>query len=143
MKFSLAVAFIFLLMLVPAFAPFLFDNKTLYQGDIFLYFEPMLRYLAENLKAGRLPLWNPLECGGAPQIAIISPGLFYLPNLVFVLFPFGLALGLALMFHQWLAGFGTYLFLKELGFSRLSATTGGAALALCGYMFGSSQCFTL
>jgi hypothetical protein len=136
-------AILYLVLLIPAYGPFLFGGKALYQGDIFLYFEPALRYMAEAVKSGRLPLWNPLCCGGLPQIAIISPGLFYLPNLLFVLMPFGAALGAVLMLHQWLAGLGGFLFLRASAFSISAATVGGAAIMLSGYMFGSSQCYTL
>lgn len=140
---AVMVAILYLVLLIPAYSPFLFGGKALYQGDIFLYFEPTLRYVAEAIKSGRLPLWNPLCCGGLPQIAIISPGLFYLPNLLFVLMPFGAALGAVLMLHQWLAGLGGFLFLRASAFSTPAATVGGAAIMLSGYMFGSSQCYTL
>lgn len=139
----LQTAVLYMVLLFPAYAPFFLDGKALYQGDISLYFEPALRYIADSIRAGRLPLWNPLVCGGIPQIAIISPGLFYLPNAVFLLMPFGAALASALMLHQWLAGFGTYLFLKQVGRSAPAAIIGGGTIMLSGYMFGSSQCYTL
>jgi hypothetical protein len=139
----LPVALIYLLLLLPEFWPFLFQGKALYQGDIFLYFEPVLRYIGESLKHGRLPLWNPLVCNGVPQIAIISPGLFYAPNFIFYVLPFGTALGAVMMFHQWLAGCGTFLLARREGFGTIAATMCGAMLMLNGYMFGSSQCYTL
>lgn len=143
LQFWLQTAVLYLVLLFPAYAPFFIDGKALYQGDISLYFEPTLRYITDSIREGRFPLWNPLVCGGVPQIAIISPGLFYLPNALFLLMPFGAALAAAMMLHQWLAGFGAFLFLRQVGRSIPAAIIGGGTIMLSGYMFGSSQCYTL
>jgi len=138
------VSFGYLILLMVPFYPLLFQGQALYQGDISIYFEPTLRYLSENIRSNsRLPLWNPLVCGGAPQIAVISPGLFYLPNLLFLLLPYGAALALSLLFHQWLSGLGTYLFLKQMIRSSWACALAGTTVMLSGYMFGSTQCYTL
>ena len=43
-------------------------GRALYWGDIGLYFTPMTQFLHDNLRAGRLPLWNPLILCGAPFV---------------------------------------------------------------------------
>lgn len=138
-----SVRWLYFLLLVPCFFPLIFQGQVLYQWDIFRYFEPIMNFMARNIQQGHCPLWNPMVGCGAPQIAVISPGLFYLPNALFLWLTFGQGLTIALIFHQWLAGTGSYLFLKQTGRSHWAATIAGATVMLSGYMFGSTQCYTL
>ncbi len=92
----------------------------------------MSRFLRDNLRAGRVPLWNPLIfCGtpyaGNPQTWPLYPLTALLP---FVSAPYFLSLTVAL--HVWLAGVGTYLFARR----ALAVGRGGALLAAVTFMFG-------
>src|SRR5581483_8659645 len=83
-------------------------GRTLYWGDISLYFEPMLRFEQRVLQAGRMPLWNPyLFCGqpfiGNPQMSVFYPMTFLLPFL-----PVQLFLSLSSVVHLFLCGAFTY-----------------------------------
>lgn len=136
------VAATYLVLLLPPYLPFLL-GKVLYQGDIFIYFEPVIRYVVTSVTSGQFPLWNPFILCGSPQAAISSPGLFYPPNWLFLMVPFGYGLSLAMLFHQWLFGTCTYLFLRLTTGCAYASLFGGAAALLCGYMFGCAQCYTL
>jgi len=127
----LVPAFLFLLTLVY-FWPQLIAGRVLYWGDIGLYFTPMAGFLRENLRAGRVPLWNPLIfCGtpyaGNPQAWPLYPVTALLP---FVSAPYFLSLTVAL--HVWLAGVGTYLFTRR----ALAFGCAAALLAAVTFMFG-------
>jgi len=121
-----------LLLTVIYFWPQLIEGRVLYWGDIGLYFAPMQEFLRENLRAGRLPLWNPMIlCGtpyvGNPQTWPLYPTTALLP---FVSASYSLNLTVAL--HVWLAGVGTYLFARR----TLSLGRGAALLAAVTFMFG-------
>jgi len=121
-----------LLLTVVYFWPQIVGGRVLYWGDIGLYFAPMEGFLRENLRAGRVPLWNPLiYCGtpyaGNPQAWPLYPVTALLP---FVSASYFLNLTVAL--HVWLAGAGTFLFARRaLGVGRAAAL-----LAAITFMFG-------
>lgn len=90
---------------------------------------PRRAYMAEVLRSGKLPLWIPYIYGGYPLIGS-HPSFF--------LYPFSIALSLfvrnnhlssyavelSLLFQLWLGGIATYIFLKELGVSKISSLFG-------------------
>lgn len=84
-------------------------------GDLVSFVYPMVRFAAQSLHNGELPLWNPFLYAGAPFLADNQSGLFYPPNLlVFLLNPspsYRAIEGLVL-FHFWLAGTSLYLCLR-------------------------------
>ena len=92
----------------------------------------MTGFLRENLRAGRVPLWNPLIfCGtpyaGNPQAWPLYPITALLPFVSASYF-----LGLTVALHVWLAGIGTYLFARR----ALTIGRGAALLAAITFMFG-------
>ena len=123
---------VLLLLTLVYFWPQLIERKALYWGDIGLYFTPMAEFLRTNLRAGRVPLWNPLiYCGtpyvGNPQTWPLYPVTAFLP---FVSAPYFLSLTVAL--HVWLAGWGTYLFVRR----SLGVGLSAGLLAAITFMFG-------
>ena len=80
----LLVPTLLLLLTLIYFWPQLVQGRVLYWGDIGLYFTPMAGFLRDNLRAGRVPLWNPLIfCGtpyaGNPQAWPLYPVTALLP----------------------------------------------------------------
>ncbi len=58
---------------------------TLFRGVDWLQLHlPARHYLAEALRSGRLPLWNPHVALGRPYLADIETAVFYPPNLIHV-----------------------------------------------------------
>ena len=126
------MALFLLLLTVIYFWRQLIDGQALYWGDIGLYFTPMQVFLKQNLAAGRIPLWNPLIlCGtpyvGNPQAWPLYPVTALLPFVSSTQF-----LNLTVALHVWLAGLGTYAFVKR----ALGLGTGPALLAALTFMFG-------
>lgn len=74
-----------------------------------------------------------------PQIAVPFPSLFYLPDWLFVLFPFNSALALSMIFHQTLAAAAMFLMLRSFKLSDLGCVAGALIYSLSGYMFGLSS----
>ena len=60
----------------------LWHGGGLVGGDLYSYFFPQKAFYADELQAGRLPLWNPLVGHGYPVIAESQTGVFYPPNLL-------------------------------------------------------------
>ena len=100
------------------------------QGD---FFYPLKLYTADRMRAGEIPLWNPLSGAGEPWLANGQSGVFYPPNLLFMIPSPALAAGLFLLLHFAIAVWGARRFLKEENVSEAGALFGAAAFAACGY----------
>jgi hypothetical protein len=104
--------------------------------DHFDYFQPLRWFTAEELRAGRLPLWNPYNASGEPWLANPQTGVFYPPAWLFVILPFATAYMLFLWFHLVILGWGAY-FLFARRSSRGAALVGAVALMFSGPMLST------
>ncbi|HEX7706546.1 MAG TPA: YfhO family protein [Thermoanaerobaculia bacterium] len=95
------------------------------------YFQPLRWFTAEELKAGRLPLWNPYSASGEPWLANPQTGVFYPPTWVFLLLPFATAYMFHLLGHLVILGWGAYLLFTRTG-SRGAALVGAVAVTFSG-----------
>jgi len=118
-------------------------GKAMFWGTPGLQFVPWWAWAAETIRAGNLPLWNPLLGMGAPLIANYQSGLFYPPNWIYLFS--GLVGGAELLawcvaplmaFHLAFAGLGMSLLARRLGFGNLAQTICGLSFALSGYLVG-------
>jgi hypothetical protein len=100
------------------------------QGD---FFYPLKLSTADRLRAGEIPLWNPLSGAGEPWIANGQAGPFYPPTLLFLLPSPALAGGAFLLLHFAIAAWGARRFLKEEGASDAAALVGAAVFAASGF----------
>jgi hypothetical protein len=100
------------------------------QGD---FFYPLKLYTADRMRAGEIPLWNPLSGTGEPWLANGQAGVFYPPNLLFLLPSPALGAGLYLLLHFAVAVWGARRFLKEENVSDAGSLFGAAGFAACGY----------
>ncbi|MGH9551739.1 MAG: hypothetical protein ACRD3W_20305, partial [Terriglobales bacterium] len=132
-------AFLFLLLAIGTvlsilYMPLLTDNQHFYMSDHSYYFQPFTHYIAERLRRGEIPLWNPYVYCGMSQIAVPSPGIFYPPNLIFLACKYGQGLSFIMLFHQLVAAAGAFLFIASFGWGIPAALIGGLAASLCGYV---------
>ena len=123
------------------FSPGLLTGKALYWGTPSLQFIPWWDYAWEMVRAGKLPLWNPLVGMGAPLIANYQSAIFYPPNWIyFLLDTLGgiswMAWGTSLMaaLHLAWAGAGMAVLLNKLDVSRSGQAVGGLSFSLSGYL---------
>jgi hypothetical protein len=110
-------------------------------SDQGLVFYPHYRYLSDQLRAGRVPLWNPLNYTGAPLAGNPQAGLFdpqvLLPvalDLAFgrTGFHVGLVLGYSLRLA--LAFLGAFYLARRLGLGFAGALLAGIGFASSGYL---------
>jgi hypothetical protein len=111
-----------------AFGGFLFCFR-----DLTYYFYPYRFFMAEAVRHGVLPLWNPYIQLGFPFLATLQTGLFYPLSILYFIFPFALGFNWFLIVHYPLAAFFMYLFCRELRFSAAAACGAGIAFAFSGY----------
>jgi hypothetical protein len=99
------------------------------QGD---FFYPLKLYTADRLRAGEIPLWNPLSGAGEPWLANGQAGVFYPPSLLFLL-PWPAVAGiLFLLVHFAIGAWGMRRFLAQEGISESGALFGSAVFVASG-----------
>ena len=104
-------------------------GKTLYWGDILLYFLPMADFQRESFLQGQIPLWNPHVLLGQPLLGNPQMGVFYPPNLLLFFFPGWLSLSLLTISHLFLCGVFCFHFLRFQKLSRLASLIGALTYA--------------
>jgi hypothetical protein len=82
-------------------------------SDLVFSFEPNRRFSVEAARAGRIPLWNPLNYCGTPFLAANHPSFFYPLRVIDYLFPGTAAIAWGQLAKAVLAGIGIYLFARR------------------------------
>ncbi len=101
------------------------------QTDTYLYFEPSAAFIHDELRSGRLPLWNPYQMAGQPTLGLHVPAVLYPPNLlVLAALPPRLALPTLAVLHVLLAGLFTWLFAGRLGLAAHARLVAAVAFML-------------
>lgn len=101
---AIGVAVIFL---VVRFWPLLI-GKTLLFGDNYSLMVPGKSLIAEWLRQGVLPLWNPYALGGLSLVGDINQSLWYPSSVLFVLFSPAIALNIVILSHELIAFVGMF-----------------------------------
>jgi hypothetical protein len=94
-------------------------------GDLINYYFPMSEYLAQRLKAGSLPLWNPYACSGIPLLATAQVGAFYPGSWLRLVLPASQALPVRMFVECTLSGWFCTLLFRAWGCDRVSSVAGG------------------
>jgi hypothetical protein len=137
-----------LLVALPQLAGWLLSDPTVYAGGMtrdwvhgivggFPKIDPNSAYTTQALGyraaldwlQGEVPWWNPYSGVGLPLAAEYQPAAFF-PLTLLLLLPKGMLWQHLLL--QVLSGLGTYALLRQMGLTRLAATTGGALFAFNG-----------
>ena len=92
-------------------------------------------YLADSLRSGHIPLWNPYTYGGQPFLGGFESAVLYPPNLIFVIMPLGPALNFSVFLHLILLGWGMQRWSTQRGQSPLAAGLAGFIVPLSGAVF--------
>ena len=95
------------------------------------YFQPLRWFTANELRHGRLPLWNVYNASGERWLANPQTGVFYPPAWLFLALPFATAYTLFLALHVMLAGWGAFLLFSRFA-SAAAALAAALALMFCG-----------
>jgi Bacterial membrane protein YfhO len=113
------------------FLPALIKGEVFIVRDHLDYFQPLRWFTAEELKEGRLPLWNPYSASGEPWLANPQTGVFYPPTWLFLVLPFPAAYMGFLLLHLIILGWGAYLLFARTA-SQGAAMVGAVAVMFCG-----------
>lgn len=106
-------------------------GEGLIGGDIYTYSLPQKVYLAETLKQGEWPLWNPLVGLGYPVLAESQTGAIYPLHLLYAFLSVTAANDAVLLIHYVLAFAGMFWCARWFGRGAV-----GALLAATVYVYG-------
>lgn len=128
---TIVVAFVW------CFGSVLFRDRSFGFRDAANYYYPLFEWECHEWRAGRLPLWNPLDNGGTPVLAETTSSVLYPGKLVFALpVSYRLRYHLYVTAHILLAAGMAYRLARHWTCSREAST-----LAALSYAFGGSVLF--
>ncbi|MCL4417451.1 MAG: YfhO family protein, partial [Actinobacteria bacterium] len=108
-------------------------NKA--QGfDVIRMIFPWKEFAVNSLASGSFPFWNPYNFSGIPFMANFQSGVFYPFNFIFLIFGNIYGWSVYVILQPILAGFFTFLFLRENNLSKESSFFGAITFALSSYM---------
>ena len=115
------------------FCTLLLGIEYLAQSDLLTQFHAFGRFQAQEMLAGRLPLWSPGSYGGIPFAADTQAAVFYLPRWITILLsaPFSFpyyALEVEGLVHIWLLGVFTYFLAFDITRNRWSGLIAAVVL---------------
>lgn len=119
--------------LVVFFAPLIVGTRSLFWGLPALQFYPWREFAFDELRAGRIPFFNPYNGGGAPLLANYQSAVFYPPNWLHLLLPDTHAMNLIAVLHIFWAGFGMWKLTGQLGIKDFGRGVSLLAYAFAGY----------
>lgn len=96
-------------------------------------FYPWLSFAREAVWHGRMPLWDANHFAGYPFLSNPQVAFFYPPTWLALLLPVRFGLTAINMLHIWLAGMGTYLFLRQQKATPVPAALAGLTFAFSGF----------
>lgn len=107
-------------------------GKIIYGGDLNDQFYFWKGYLAESLKKGFIPFWNPYNFSGTPFLAHPSTSFFYPFTIIFYLLPLNIAFSWHFALHLFIGALGMYL-LCRVYTDKLSGIIAAGVFILSGY----------
>jgi len=116
-------------------APFFSGSLPLgYDTEIgFLHAKHLLRtYLAKNWS---IPFWNPFSFCGTPFLGNIQVYIFYLPEILTLIFQPAFGITVSSIFHHIIAGIFTFLLCRSFGIQYAGSIIGGLAYSFYPWIF--------
>ncbi len=109
-------------------------GETLFWGLPTLQFYPWREFAFAELRAGRLPAWNPYLGAGAPLLANYQTAIFYPPNWLMLVLPGSLAMSWVALAHVLWAALGMWHLAGALGMAPFGRGISALSYALGGYL---------
>jgi len=126
----------------------IFSKSAGFQYDIKDIHYPWMYFNAQELKEGRIPLWNPYYQGGEPQLANIQTASLYPLNILsyFTYQGHGISykfVELNLILHYLIGAFFFYALLRiAFKLNKFSSISGSIVYLLSGFMVAHAQHFS-
>lgn len=121
------------------FAPALLGDRQFLFRDTGRYYHPVKQWVAAELRAGRLPEWNPYQGLGVPVVGGAIDSVLHPFNLLFLALPFEPAFTWWVILCYPLAALGAMLLARSFGCRPAAAAAGAIAFALSGFLVSSSD----
>ena len=102
--------------------------------DVVNYIIPVKRFMANSLRAGEYPLWNPYVFTGYPFTYNTQAGLWYPLSLFYYLLPLPTAVDATIILQMILGALFMVAYLRQIHLSRLAALAGAIIYTFNGFM---------
>lgn len=96
------------------------QNEIVYGGDLLTQFYYWKGFLAQNLREGQIPFWNPYNFSGTPFLAHPGTAVFYPATLLYLLFPLNIAFSINYFIHLVIGGMGMFFLCRKYSSALIS-----------------------
>ncbi len=110
-----------------------YPNKAQY-FDVIRQLYPWKMLVIEELREGRLPMWNPYNFSGSPLLANLQSSVFNPFNVLFFIFSKPVSWSLYIMVQPIFAALFTFVYLKNKNLSSASSILGSVAFSFSLFM---------
>lgn len=133
-KFTIGMALLlYTCATVIFFEPVVASDKTFVARDHYLFYNPRHYFVAQSMREGELPLWNPFFACGTPCQASIQNSVFYPLSVLYTMLPFQTGFKYYVLLHYVLAAFFMFLLMRAWSASGAAAWIAGLVYAFGGY----------
>lgn len=111
-KIFVSLFFTTLILYLPILAnPSILLNRA---NDLGEFYWPIFSFIKQSIyKYGEIPLWNNLYLSGTPLISDPEAGIFYLPNIIFLIFPIDTAFVISILLHAIFGGIAMFILARR------------------------------
>jgi hypothetical protein len=121
-----------LALLLACFGAALFGGEQFAYRDASDFYYPLYQRVQQEWSAGRVPLWDPGQNGGAPLLGNPMAAVLYPGKVVYALLPYAWAARLYVVSHTVIALLGAVALGRSLGLSWAGSFLGGLSYAFGG-----------
>lgn len=107
-------------------------DQIVYGGDLLTQFYFWKGYIAESVRGGVIPFWNPYIFSGTPILAHPASSFFYPVTFLYILFPLNLVFSWNYFIHLLIGALGMYV-LSRLYVDKISSIFSSVAFIFSGY----------
>lgn len=116
------------------FLPQYISDKIVGWLDMIYYFVPFKEIIAENLKKGILPLWNPYIYCGQPLLANFQSAVFYPLNIFYYVFPIDIAFKINTLIIYFIMSASIYLLFRQMDLTEEASFISSFLFSFTSYM---------
>lgn len=102
--------------------------------DVHTQIYPWKKFTIDTFESGEIPFWNPYSFAGTPHLANVQSAILSPLNTLFLILPFIDAWSILVLLQPLLAGLFTYLFVREIGVSRVGSLISTISFMFCGFI---------